>query len=269
MRCYIASSWRNEEQAAVVEALRKDGHICYDFKHPDPADPSNNGFGWRQIQHPSLPPDRKDWNEGHFADIVLNHEIAKRGFDFDMDALMDADACVLALPCGRSAHLELGYAVGAGKLTIVYMPKLEEPELMYRMCDYVETTLFGVRRALSKRRHRPRWQRDIEAFDARSFTNATFIRELPCAVAIDGKGPCRDGHHRHCHTCGECWRHGACRCSPDLHEDNYCPHGHTKIEYLLQEIAGDVTDALHCQSCGASYARIGITHRWFEMPPSA
>lgn len=33
-----------------------------------------------------------------------------------------ADTCVLALPCGRSAHLEAGWMSGAGKKLIVYMP---------------------------------------------------------------------------------------------------------------------------------------------------
>ena len=39
-----------------------------------------------------------------------------------MDALLEADACVLVLPCGASAHLEFGYAVGAEKLTAVLFP---------------------------------------------------------------------------------------------------------------------------------------------------
>ena len=30
------------------------------------------------------------------------------------------DACVLVLPCGRSAHLEAGWCCGKGKLVYVY-----------------------------------------------------------------------------------------------------------------------------------------------------
>lgn len=47
-------------------------------------------------------------------------------------ALDWADACVLVLPCGRSAHLEAGYCAGQGKVTIFYLhPDKFEPELMY------------------------------------------------------------------------------------------------------------------------------------------
>jgi hypothetical protein len=49
-----------------------------------------------------------------------------------MGALEDCTCCVLVMPCGRSAHLELGYAVGAGKKSIILLSD-GEPELMYRM----------------------------------------------------------------------------------------------------------------------------------------
>jgi hypothetical protein len=35
------------------------------------------------------------------------------------------------LPCGKSAHLELGGACGRGKRTIVLMAEPDTPELMY------------------------------------------------------------------------------------------------------------------------------------------
>ena len=41
-----------------------------------------------------------------------------------------ADTGVLLLPCGRSAHLELGWMAGAGKRTIILTRDGEEPELM-------------------------------------------------------------------------------------------------------------------------------------------
>lgn len=233
MNIYVASSWRNEEQPAVVAALRADGHeVVYDFKNPGPGE---NGFGWRQLELG----DKAEWDAELFATQVLEHPVAARGFDLDMNALEACSACVLVLPCGRSAHLELGQAVGSGKLTIVYVPKLEEPELMYRMCDYVETTMAGVRRSLSKWRRRPRWQRDLARFDARGVVGGMqFAGPLPCAltktpyrsveeeardVATHGgplpeRGPCREYNHRECKACGGCWRHGACTCSPDIAE---------------------------------------------------
>ena len=48
-----------------------------------------------------------------------------------------ADTCVLVLPCGRSAHTEAGWFAGRGLKTIVYMPENQEPELMYKLFDWV------------------------------------------------------------------------------------------------------------------------------------
>ena len=46
-----------------------------------------------------------------------------------------ADACVLLLPCGASAHLEAGWFSGAGKPVAVVAPEIREPELMYKCFD--------------------------------------------------------------------------------------------------------------------------------------
>ena len=64
---------------------------------------------------------------------------AEEGFTLDMDALKACDTLVLVLPCGRSAHLELGYAIGAGKRTIIFYPPGVhiEPELMYKAADHI------------------------------------------------------------------------------------------------------------------------------------
>jgi hypothetical protein len=129
MRIYVASSWRNENaQQNTVAALRAAGHDVYDFRNPKPGD---NGFAWRQID-----PDR-DWlkDPARFR-VGLEHPVAQHGFRLDMSALTYADATVLVLPCGRSAHLELGYAVGAGQRTVVLLDSpMSEPELMCLACD--------------------------------------------------------------------------------------------------------------------------------------
>ena len=62
---------------------------------------------------------------------------AERQFRADLEALEWADTCVLVLPCGRSAHTEAGWMAGAGKKVIVYIPEMQEPELMYKLFDAV------------------------------------------------------------------------------------------------------------------------------------
>ena len=47
------------------------------------------------------------------------------------------------MPCGRSAHLEFGYAMGQGKLSVILLSEAE-PELMYAMAHYVCVDLDGV-----------------------------------------------------------------------------------------------------------------------------
>ena len=76
---------------------------------------------------------------------AIQHPRAIEGFDADMDALRDADIVVLVLPCGKSAHLELGWAVGAGKRTCVYVPEETlTPELMYRMVDHIAPDMMDL-----------------------------------------------------------------------------------------------------------------------------
>lgn len=127
MYIYLASSWRNEQQASMVAFLRENGHEVYDFKNPAPGD---TGFSWRQCV--TSPEALKDPRA--FRDTVLTSEAAEAGFRKDMTALRECDACVLLLPCGRSAHLELGWACGAKKPAAVLLDNpMSEPELMYKM----------------------------------------------------------------------------------------------------------------------------------------
>src|SRR5277367_740588 len=105
MNIYVASSWRNDYQQGVVKALREDGHEVYDFKNPAPG---NNGFGWREIDHYW-----QSWTAEEYVEY-LSHPLAEAGFKSDMDALTSCEACVMVMPCGPSASMEMGWAAGAG-----------------------------------------------------------------------------------------------------------------------------------------------------------
>lgn len=128
MKVYVASSWRNTKQPSIVALLRLIGHEVYDFREPSPGE---EGFSWRNLD--------PTWSPGITLPAgrilgMLKHPIAKTGFRSDMDALHWCDACVLVLPCGRSAHLEAGWAAGAGKITIGLLTD-GEPDLMWKMLD--------------------------------------------------------------------------------------------------------------------------------------
>lgn len=139
MKIYVASSWRCARQPEVVQRLRAEGHDVYDFKNP----PNRSGFGWQQVVADGAK------TPGSYLKAI-SHPIAQAGFDSDMSALRTADVVVLVLPCNRSAHLELGWAAGAGKRTVVLLDSGEkfEPELMYLMVGHICTDLDGVVAAL-------------------------------------------------------------------------------------------------------------------------
>jgi hypothetical protein len=128
---YVASSWRNNYQQDVVLYLRSCGYEVYDFKNPAPG---VRGFHWSDID-----PDWKNWTPKKYRE-ALQHPIAKEGFKRDKDAMDWADACVLVLPSGRSAHLEAGQMSGEKKLVCTYIPEdlrppEMEPELMYKLME--------------------------------------------------------------------------------------------------------------------------------------
>ncbi len=133
MKIYVASSWKNPYQPSVVEALRSKGHEVYDFRNPRPGD---NGFHWSEISQ-----NWKTWTAQEYRS-ALTHPLAEGGFKSDFDAMKWADVFVGVGPFGRSASLEMGWAAGAGKPTILYLPEmLGEAELMVKMCDHICTTI--------------------------------------------------------------------------------------------------------------------------------
>lgn len=140
-RIYLASSWRNPEQPAVVERLRAAGHEVYDFRNPAPGD---DGFRWTEVD--------RDWTAWTPEAFIprLQHPVAQKGFANDKAALDWCDTCVLLLPCGRSAHLEAGYAAGQGKRVIFVLRQEKfEPELMYLLGAGMVCTIDGLLQQLA------------------------------------------------------------------------------------------------------------------------
>ncbi len=125
MKFYVASSWRNVIQPGVVRLLRKNDFEVYDFREPMVG---NNGFHWSEID-----PNWQDWSPKQFKKFLSN-PIAQKGFNADFTAMKQCDAAILVMPCGRSAHLELGYFIGTGKPTAICLSD-GEPELMYCLAD--------------------------------------------------------------------------------------------------------------------------------------
>lgn len=144
---YVASSWRNHVQPVIVAAIRTAGFDVYDFRHPDAAD---DGFHWSQVY--GRPGDAAEWTDGvPAAEMVagLDHPLAVNGFGLDMAAMERCNTCVLVMPCGRSAHLELGWFAGQGRRTAILLDDPCQPELMYRMVDLATASMEELLRWLA------------------------------------------------------------------------------------------------------------------------
>jgi hypothetical protein len=112
-RLYVATSWRNPYQPEIVRIAREAGFDVYDFREPSPG---IHGFSWKEIETKPI----QDWTYERYRQ-VLAHPIAEEAFQRDMAGLQ-ADATLLVLPAGRSAHWEHGYACAKRQRTAALYP---------------------------------------------------------------------------------------------------------------------------------------------------
>lgn len=135
-------------QTAVCAALRSCGIDHYDFKNP----PNGAGFGWPEVKtteritvgEHTIATKGTDWEPADEYLRMIQHPRAIEGYQADYAAMERADCLIMVLPCGKSAHLELGWACGSGRRTAILMEDPIEPELMYKMVDYMTPHLFDL-----------------------------------------------------------------------------------------------------------------------------
>ena len=123
-RIYVASSWKNPLQIAIVTMLEKLGHAVYDFRNP----PGRTGFAWSQLAR-----NWDTWSQEEYRHLVTKSPIAIAGYESDRQAIANCDALLFVMPAGKSASWELGYAFGKGKECYVLdLAPRPDPELMFR-----------------------------------------------------------------------------------------------------------------------------------------
>lgn len=129
MKIYVASSWRNEKHGEVCKRLKEEKYEVYDFKN-------DSSFHWNEFDLAC-----SFWTPERFIEN-LNKDKACKGFKPDWDAMQKCDIGILLLPCGKSAHLEAGYFVGAKKPLYILLDYTNNtPELMYKMATGIFTSL--------------------------------------------------------------------------------------------------------------------------------
>lgn len=124
MKIYLATSWKNEVIIKELAALlREYGHEVDCF-----ADASKG----RYVFHFS------EIGPAHTLDAIqfLNDPRSRKAFLEDKKHIDWADLVIMVLPCGRSSHLEAGYAKGQGKsLYILGEFPPGEFDVMYGFAD--------------------------------------------------------------------------------------------------------------------------------------
>lgn len=126
MKVYLIGSLRNQNVRLLASILRLEGHDVFDDWHA--AGPEADDI-WQ----------RYETERGRSYKEALDGQFATNGFELDARNLCRCDAAVLIMPCGKSAHLELGFILGLGKLGYVLFPDgpPERWDLMYKFANGV------------------------------------------------------------------------------------------------------------------------------------
>ena len=135
MRIYLASSWRNAEVVKVYMAhLRKQGFEVDCFCDQEGGRTGFNIADCLEAKGHSI----------YEVDPItaLDHPVIAKEFKIafaeDKKWLDWCECVIMMMPCGRSAHLEAGYAKGQGKLFFIFwMNELVKGEFdnMYQFAD--------------------------------------------------------------------------------------------------------------------------------------
>lgn len=135
MNVYVIGSLRNPEVPRIAIALRDDGHEVFDDWY---AAGTTADDEWRDYEK----------GRGRSFQLALHGYSAQHTFKFDRLHLERADAGVLVMPAGKSAHLELGWLLGRGRRGLILLDSPERWDIMYAFADVVTDKFETIRDAL-------------------------------------------------------------------------------------------------------------------------
>jgi hypothetical protein len=128
MKVYIATSWKMQVAAKqMADSLRRLGHEVDCF-----CDQSTGRYVFHWTEFVEKEEELQNYNAISF----LADPRTRRAFEEDRGYIDWCDAVVMIHPCGKSAHLEAGYAKGIGKKLFMWglFPK-GEFDVMYGFAD--------------------------------------------------------------------------------------------------------------------------------------
>lgn len=111
LNIYIATSWKNQVEAVTLaNILREEGFAVDCF-----CDPSTGRF---VFSYADLPVEARLYDHIDIFTSAIPGSV--KAFNEDRKWLEWCDVCIMLLPCGKSAHIEAGFAAGRGKTLIIY-----------------------------------------------------------------------------------------------------------------------------------------------------
>lgn len=134
---YLIGSLRNPDIPEIGEALRAVGFDVYD----DWWSASEDADDWLQAYYK---------RRGFTHKQAINSYASKHIFELDKRHLDRCDLAVLAMPAGKSGHLELGYVVGQGKPGYILFDK--EPERLDQMHQFANNTFYSTEEIINELR---------------------------------------------------------------------------------------------------------------------
>ena len=127
MKIYIASSWSNPFLDAIVSILRDRNHEVHDFRATGATQPAPPPFPGAA----GSAGNRLGGPDGSLDSVMsfLHLASTQSSYQRHCEALVEAEVLLCSLPCGRSAHVELGMALGLS-IPVVLLHDGIEPDLM-------------------------------------------------------------------------------------------------------------------------------------------
>lgn len=126
---YLIGSLRNPKIPEIEKALESEGFDVFADWYS--AGPEADDY-WRDYER----------GKGHNLAQALAEPAAQHVYNFDRHYLERSDTVVLVMPAGKSAHLELGWALGQGKKGYILLE--EDPDRYDVMYNFTYGVFFSL-----------------------------------------------------------------------------------------------------------------------------
>ena len=147
-KVYIATSWSNEHYDEVREFVTSAGLDVSDWRQePFRFSDCKGGAG------AELAGDWQDWPYEAWHQRAFEDDHVTWGAEKDWKLLAQSEAVILAMPCGRSAHMEAGVAIGTSRPVLIWYPDKKQswdgPDLIHTWAQTITADRHVLRKWLA------------------------------------------------------------------------------------------------------------------------